>query len=813
MSHHLRILILLLAILGSALAGDAAATFQSRVLPILKTKCGECHGAEKPKAKVTLTTGRTLEQLLGERELWFRVLDQVESGVMPPEDEQPLTAAERQAVAGWIRGEVTEQLVARQRKEGRSRLRHLTRFEYANTIQDLFGIRPTVGLDLPMDGRVGGYDKVSAALPLSAAGAAGYFKMAEEQLKWVLRPLPKGAGAPPPAGGAFDPARTIRAAAMESGQSAGHTLKLDDGTMVSFNSDLHSGRLDYPGARTPGMHRVRFSIYAYQSDKPLTCGIYAGHTDAYPQLVDLVGMVEAPPGKATVVETEIYLRTREFNELAPVSDKVRIVPFGIGVQVPKNHQASQCKGPGLAVQWMEIEEPARPLAGDRWLTADLPKALDEELRAHPHAVLPGKPNGHQVKSATREEFLAAMLATFKRVGARLYRRDLTRSELEPLLDAIARRIDAGEPLAAVFLDHVAELMTSPDFLCVIETPGQLGDFALASRLAHFLWSSTPDEALLEVARKGRLRDAKVLREQTERLLNDPKAKRFVDDFTDQWLGLRAVDETSPDSRIYPEYGDFLKLSSVMETRAFFRRMLAEDLGARLLVASEWALVNGELAKLYGLPGVEGAQLRQVALPAGSPYGGLWTQSAVMKVTANGTATSPVKRGVWVAERLLGTPIPPPPPDITPVDPDVRGAKTLREQLALHSSKGSCTACHARFDPYGFALESFDVTGRFRAKYREANGNAWRDGLPVDSSGKTPDGKPFAGIVELRKLLAAKPEQLARGLARHLVTYATGAPATSLDQAAIDALVKSVGGEYGLRSLVHGVVQSEMFRWK
>ena len=806
-----RIVILLVVFALSAVAGDAAAMFQSQVLPIIKNKCSECHGIEKPKAKLTLTGTRTLEQLSSERDVWFHVLDQIESGNMPPEDEKPLTPAERKTVVSWIRGAFTETLIAKQRKDGRSRLRRLSRSEYANTIQDLFGIRPAVGIDLPIDGRVGGYDKVSDALPLSASGASGYFRMAEAQLRWVLRPLPK----PTTATGLstdFDPTRSVHAKAMESGQSAGHTLVLPDGTMVSFNSDLHSGRLDYPGAHTPGMHRVRFSIYGYQTDKPLICGIYAGHTDAYPQLVDLVGIVEAPPGKPAVVETEIYLRTREFNDTGPISDKIRIVPFGIGVQVPKNSQASQCKGPGLAVQWMEIEAPTRPLIGDRWLTADLPPALNEELRASPQVVLPGK-NGQATKSTTREEFLSVMLATVRRVGARLYRRDLSRSELEPLMNNVAAQIDAGMPLAAAFIDQMSELLTSPDFLCVIESPGQLNDFALASRLSYFLWNSTPDEVLLDLARKGKLHDPKVLREQTERLLNDAKSKRFVNDFTDQWLGLRAIDDTSPDSKLYPEYNDFIKYSSTLETRGYFGRMLSEDLSVRMLVASPWVLVNDQLAKLYGLSGVEGAQIRQVALPENSPYGGLWTQSAVMKVTANGTATSPVKRGVWVAERLLGTPIPPPPADIKPVDPDTRGAKTLREQLALHSSKGSCTACHAKFDPYGFALESFDVTGRHRTAYREAKGNSWGDGLAVDCSGKTPEGGAFANITELRKLLVAKPEALARGMARHLVTYATGTPVTALDQPAIDALVKSVGGEYGLRSLIHGVVQSEVFRCK
>jgi mono/diheme cytochrome c family protein len=808
--------LLLIPLIAAAIvahgADNAAASFQARVQPLLNTHCVSCHGPEKQKAKLRLDGARTHDRLASEQSLWFRVLDEVESHAMPPEEakKQP-SERERATLAAWVRGDFSDLLRAKQRKEGRAHLRRLTRTEYANTIQDLFGIRPAVGLNLPIDGRVGGYDKVSAALPLSASGAAGYFRMAEEQLAWVLRPLPK----PKPAAGIvtdFDPARTVHAKAMESGQSPGHTLVLGDGTMVSFNSDLHSGRLDYPGAHTPGMHRVRFSLYAYQSDKPLTCGIYAGHTDAYPQLVDLVGIVEAPPGKPTVVETEIYLRTRDFNELAPIPDKVRIVPFGIGVQVPKNHQASQCKGPGLAVQWMEIEAPARPLVGDRWLTADLPPELDQELRSSPPVVLAGS-KGPMARSVKRDEFLGLMLTTFKRVGARLYRRDLAKAELEDLMTVIATQVDAGEALREVFIGQLTGLMTSPDFLCVIEAPGRLDDFALASRLSHFLWNSTPDEALLEVARTGRLDDPKVLREQTERLLQDAKAKRFIDDFIDQWLGLRAIDDTSPDSRLYPEYGDFLKLSSVMETRAYVTRLVQEDLGVRHLVASPWALVNADLAKLYGIPGVEGAQLRQVALPDGSPHGGLWTQSAVMKVTANGTATSPVKRGVWMVERLLGVPIPPPPPDITPVDPDTRGATTLREQLAKHSAGGSCTACHAKFDPYGFALESFDVTGRHRTAYRVAKDKGWQDGPAVDCSGKTPDGKTFADIRELRALLAANPEALARGLARHLVTYATGAPVSAIDQPAIEALVKSVGGEYGVRALIHAVVQSEPFRSK
>ena len=808
-----------------ACAQDAALTFSARVQPLLKTYCTECHAGAKPKAGIQLSGPRTADQLAAERDHWFRALDALEAGTMPPKDEKQPTPAERAALVAWLRGDFTNIFLNRQRAEGRSKLRRLSRTEYANTLFDLFGVKPPVGLNLPTDGRVDGYDKVAAALPLSASGAAGYFKMADDILARMLRPIPK---TPPKAtakprspdllddvlgekkattntapASPFDPARTTRAVAFGSEQSKGHVLELPDGTKVSFNTDTTSGPLrGFNGPRHPGMHRLRLSVYGYQTDKPLPFGIYAGHTGAYPQIIELVAVLEAPPGKAAILETEIYLRTADLNDLAPIGDNFRLIPFGLGVPVPKNSQASACRAPGLAVQWVEIEDPELPLLGDRWLRADFRTALAGGLQ-------------------NRDVFIKAAEATFKRIAPRLFRRDLSADELAKLNLAFAERLDVGVTADNALRDCVVELMTAPDFLCIVEQPGPLNDFALASRLAYFLWNSTPDDALLDIARAGKLRDPKVLAAQTDRLLKDAKSSRFVDDFTDQWLGLRAIDDTSPDSKLYPEYAknDLLKRSSVQETRAFFRRVLDENLSVREFAAANWTFANASLAKHYGLPGITSLALQKVSLPADSAYGGLWTQPAVLKVTANGTYTSPVKRGVWVAERLLGISIPPPPPDIPSVEPDIRGAKTLREQLALHSSQGSCAACHAKFDPYGFALESFDVTGTYRKTYRVLNperkaGPWWTEGLPVDCSGKTPTGQTFADIRELRKAVAQNPAQLARGVTRHLVTYATGAPATRLDQPAIESIVTAAAkNNHGLRSLVHGVVQSELFRSK
>jgi Protein of unknown function (DUF1592)/Protein of unknown function (DUF1588)/Protein of unknown function (DUF1585)/Protein of unknown function (DUF1587) len=794
------------ALPGVCVAEDAATAFAARVLPILKTHCVRCHGAEKPKAKISLAGERTLEQLAGDRDLWFRVLDQVDFQLMPPENGKKLAEAERQALAGWVHGAFTELLAAQQLKEGRSRLRRLSRTEYANTIRDLFGVRVDVAAHLPEDGRVDGYDKVSAALPLSAEGALGYVTIADELLKdFVLRPLPKQNDRA---------SRTVRAEACQTNDN--NLLKLEDGTFVSFNSDNTSGRLNMRPVQTRGWHRVRLSVYGYQTDKPLPFGIYVGNTWGYPEMLDLAEVLYAPPGKAAVLETDLYL---DGGHPRPQVG-FRLIPLGLGSPVPIQQQkiTREWRGPGLAVQWVEIEAPEMPYPAERWLLADFPKELVEQLR-----------NG-QPPSLKRDELLAVLRTTFQRVGGRLYRRDLTAAECDEIMDDVVDRLDAGTRLQTVFFDKIVELMTAPDFLCVIELPGRLSDFALAARLSYFLWNSTPDELLLDLARQGKLHDPKILKEQTERLLKDRKSDRFVADFVRQWLGLRAIDDTSPDGNLYPEYsqyGSWLKLSSVLETEGFFRRILDENRSVREFVDPGWLLVNEDLAKLYGLPGVTGPQLRKVDLPESSPYGGIWTQSAVLKVTANGTNTSPVKRGKWVAERLLGMPIPAPPPNVQPAEPDARHAKTLREQLVLHRGSGSCAACHARFDPYGLALESFDVTGRFRTNYREVETaivklppwerkgrSTWRDGLPVEPSGETPDGQAFAGIVELRKLLAKDPEPMARGVARHLVTYATGAPARRADQPAIERIVrKAAPDSHGLRSLIHAVVQSEIFGWK
>jgi hypothetical protein len=308
------------------------------------------------------------------------------------------------------------------------------------------------------------------------------------------------------------------------------------------------------------------------------------------------------------------------------------------------------------------------------------------------------------------------------------------------------------------------------------------------------------------------------------MLADPKAAVFTENFVGQWLGLRDIDFTEPSHILYPEYDAMLRESMVRETELFFAEVLNNDLSLTNFVASDFSMLNGRLAKLYGIPGIDGWEFCKVPLPPASHRGGVMTMASVLKVTANGTTTSPVTRGAWVLDRILGTPPPKPPADVPAIEPDIRGATTIREQLAKHRSIESCAACHAQIDPPGFALESFDVIGSWRENYRttghgetvmvDGRRMPYHKGKPVDPADMLPDGRKFANIDELKQLLLAEKDQLARALTEKLLTYATGAAPTAADKLEVEAIVGRIREKhYGLRTLMHEIVGSETFQTK
>ncbi|MEM7012031.1 MAG: DUF1592 domain-containing protein [Verrucomicrobiota bacterium] len=421
-------------------------------------------------------------------------------------------------------------------------------------------------------------------------------------------------------------------------------------------------------------------------------------------------------------------------------------------------------------------------------------------------------------------------------ATRAFRRPVEPGEIEPYRAIVDQQLRAGEAFGDAMLSGYKAILCAPDFLFL----GLEGDTALASRLSYFLWNSLPDDELMRLAAAGELKKSKTLRTQVLRMLDDSRSDRFVEHFLDEWLELKDIDFTTPDPQLYPEFDPWLRDSMLAETRAYFRDLITENRSIDHVVDSDFVLINQRLAELYEIRGVAGGLLREVKLPSNSPRGGFLAQAAVLKVTANGTATSPVLRGVWVTERILGIPLRPPPPNIPAVEPDATGAVTIRELIEAHRADEACASCHRIMDPPGFALESFDVIGGWRDNYR-ASGRpkmVWvgegkervkqlephvsvltargdrkpiRLGGHVDASGQLLDGGEFEDIDEFRQLLLADKKALARNLARQLTIYATGKGYRFSDRPVIEQIVDNAeNSDFGVRSLIEAVVTSALF---
>ncbi len=519
--------------------------------------------------------------------------------------------------------------------------------------------------------------------------------------------------------------------------------------------------------------------------------------------------------------------------------------------------------PAVAFRWMEVEGPIYDQnsgAGYRLLFGDLPMkkvqpgepGVSLDVVSEPPGGRGGRaPRGGQVTfgglgnqygggqgrnrsvlakanvevvSSNPQQDAGRLLRAFMQ---RAYRRPVEDKHVQIFLKVIQQRLDAGLGFAGSMLAGYTAVLASPEFVYLDEKPGRLDDHALATRLALFLWNAGPDDALRARAARGELHRPEVLQAETERLLADPKSQRFVEAFLDYWLEVRRMEETTPSTILYNDYylDDSLTEAALDETRLYFSELLHRDLPSRYIVDSDFTFLNDRLATHYGIPGVDGVSMRRVTLPANSPRGGLMTQASVLKVTANGTTTSPVIRGKWIMERVVGFDMPPPPAAVPAVEPDIRGAVTIRQQLDKHRADESCAACHRKIDAPGFALESFDVMGAWRDRYRAAavdaepvhgfGKNGWpfafSHALPVDPSGELPDGRAFKDVRDFKQLILADETQIARNLARQLSVYATGSPVRFSDRESIERILASTKGrEYGVRSIVNAIIQSDLF---
>ena len=691
-----------------------------------------------------------------------------------------------------------------QADEGRTVFRRLNRMEYQNTVCDLLGVKVDFEELLPLDSSADGFDNVGEALHVSSFLMERYLEAADTALDLAI------------ANRSQPPIIRKRYSLKETHQVRSTTEKVylrtqDNDRVVMFSSSPWNAVTVTPFyPPDPGNYRFRISASGVRcAGNPVTFRIDAGLM-LMTGKQHLVGYFDAPADQSHVVEFVDYMEAR---------NTIRILPYGLAsAQEVDKTGADHYEGPGVAIDWVEVEGPLSegwPPASHRLIFGDL---LQESSPRY------NQPERVEVVS---DDPAADAERIFRNFCRRAFRRNVSDSDISPFVSLVKSRLAEGRSFEQAMRVGLSAVMVSPHFLFLRENPGRLDDFALATRLSYFLWSSMPDEVLLSIAEKGQLSHPETLHAQVERLLNDPRASAFSFNFVGQWLNLREIDSTMPGHLLYPEFDDMLKASMPQETVLFFAEILKEDLSLANFFASDFSMLNGRLAKHYGIPGVEGWEFRRTPLPPDSHRGGLLTMASVLKVTANGTYTSPVTRGVWILDRILGTPPSPPPENVAGLVPDIRGATTIREQLEKHRSNEACASCHVEIDPPGFALESFDVIGGWRDRFRLAgwardaeevilNGRKmhYYNGAKVDATGIMPDGRTFQNINEFKKLLLADPDQLARALTSKLLTYATGAAPRLTDKTQIESIVATVRAKnYGFRTLIHEIVESDFFRQK
>ena len=846
-------------------------------MPFFEKHCFECHDSASKQAGLDLSK---LEPPNAENfAKWVKIHDRIESGEMPPKAQPRPLVADKEAVTKLLKAELIKSEQDALQNEPRTGLRRLTRAEYENTIRDLFDM-PGIALqgELPPDGSAHGFDKNSDALDISHVNLAKYIEAADHVLNIAIATRPN-----PPS------VTTRRISLANSGGFVTHVIMNGDGVLLKdkkpdpdFPPAAEQNHLD-EGAHErmgtfhnatsvglfrhedeslspyfiehvtiyPGLYRVRTSLWSFQWNKgqvlpsrgteaarlsvvQLTGDGRGGQHPSYK-----LGYFDAPSMDAQEHQLVTWLNHNEligFNvaSLAPVANYNR------------KGRAMAFTGPGIACDWLDIQGPLHnvwPPVSHIALFGELP-LVEFKAAEHPGVRPPQRKQVRQLGAGKNRPDPAPGLWTvqseqplvdadrlLKIFLPRAFRRPVDAEVRQVYVAQVEERLKAGDCFESAMRWAYRAALCSPDFLYHVTTsaPGnasRIDDYSLACRLSYFILNSMPDGRLTDLAARNILHQPHFLQMDVDGMLKDPKSQRFIDDFLGQWLKLRQIAATDPDKKLYPEFNPYLQDSMVAETRAYFRELIEKNLSVSHLIKSDFAMLNEKLAVHYGIPGVTGSQIRRVPLPLDCPRGGFMTQASILKITANGTTTSPVPRGAFVMDRLLGLPPDPPPPNIAAVEPDVRGATTIRDQLAKHRDNVICASCHAKMDPSGFALEAFDVIGGPRSRYRSIGdgdaaprgaidpfiGISFKLGPPVDATGVLPDGRSFKDVLEFQTLVAADSHRLLMNLAERLMIYATGRDTSFSDRDQLAVIVEKTqkqGG--GIRTLIHEVVQSSLFQ--
>ena len=731
------------------------------IQPLVQKYCYDCHAKGKHKGDVTLDKFKSFASIQADRPTWENVAEQLESTEMPPEDEPQPTKAEMAVLTSFVNEAVSFRDCGGPRDPGKVTIHRLNRAEYDNTIRDLLGVdfKPTA--DFPSDDSGYGFDNIADVLSMSPLLAEKYLDAAETALdRAIVTEGPKRKRV------------TIDGNKLTS-TIAGYVAD-DDAFVLSNNGELFTEQ-EIPAT---GEYEIRMRAYGEQ---------------AGPDPVRMSVRIDGVEVKALEVKA-----IKDAPQVSVVSVPLRIGEHRIGVAfIDEFADKSNPKKPvrrRLAVESLTVDGPKNAAQ----LPAPPPTEFQKKLV---FAVAP--------RDGSEQTCAAKVLRNF---STRAFRRPATEGEVGRLMKLFTAARAAGDKYEKALKTSMAAVLCSPHFLFRIEPAPQgstgktyaIGDYALASRLSYFLWSSMPDEALFNAAAAGKLHQPGALEAEIKRMMADPKAEAFVANFEGQWLELRILDDYEVDTGRFPEFRQ-LRTAMKKEVEMFFQSLIAQDGSVLDLLDSNYTFVNDKLARFYGLPNVTGEAFRRVPLTATNHRGGVLTMAGVLTVTAMPSRTSPVKRGKFILEAILGTPPPPPPPDVPALGEKKKGenAATLRIRLEAHRTNPTCASCHKRMDPLGFALENYDAIGHWRDKEGE---------FPIDASGVLPGGHPISGPEDLKKALLEKKDGFVRCLATKMLTYAIGRGVEPYDQCTIEDICASVKqNNYRFSSLLIGIVKSDAFQ--
>ena len=775
-------------------AVSASAATDARAF--LDRHCVACHNERLRTANLLLDEADVAHIGAG-AEIWEKVVGKLRSGAMPPAGRRRPEPVALDSFVTWLETEL-DSYAAAHPNPGRVADHRLNRFEYGNAIRDLLALEIDTGELLPADESDQGFDNIAEVLSMSPTLLGRYM--------FAARRISQLAVGDPTIGPAVETFNLSRGLRQDERMNEGLPYGTRGGTLIRHYFPLDGEYLvKIRLGRNFTNSRIRAIRTREEIDVLLDGGLVTRFTiggecndaDSDSPLCTGSGIYRTSPYHLTADDTlEVrFSASAGMHELGVAFVRKSVLTEGMApTLLPPRHTSSTYEAPRMDVDTVRLEGPFDPTG-----PGDTPSR---------RRIFVCRPAGE----ADAEPCAREILGTLAR---RAYRRSVTDADVETLLQFYRSGYGEGGFERGI-QEGLARLLVSPQFLFRIERdPEQLAaggvyeisDLELASRLSFFLWSSIPDDELLDIAADGRLRDPGVLGAQVRRMLADPRAAALARNFGGQWLYIRNLQAVDPDASAYPDFDDNLREAFQRETELFIESQMRDDRPLTELLTADYSYLNERLARFYGVRNVYGAHFRRVPLrdPARA---GLLGHGSILTVTSYATRTSPVVRGKYLLDNILGAPPPPPPPNVPALEDaagDGHEPASIRELMATHRRNPACATCHLRMDPLGFALENFDGIGR----WRDMDGST-----PIDASGVLPDGTAFDGPVEFREALLDRSGEFVRTFAEKLLTYALGRPVRHYDIPAVRAILREAAAEdHRWSSLVLGIVESPPFRMR